>query len=218
VAQPDEDILHALETLLDTTGAAKEALVTAPAGGNELGTGPISANAIARSLAALSPEDAIVVDESVSTGGPILAAMAGARPHDLLKNVGGSIGFAMPAAVGTAVACPDRKTLCLQADGSAMYTLQALWTQVREKLNVTNVIFANRSYAILHRELANVQAGNPGPRALSMLDIGNPDLDWCALARGMGMEATRVTDMDEFNRALAAELKERRPGLIEVVM
>jgi acetolactate synthase-1/2/3 large subunit len=158
------------------------------------------------------------VDESVTSGAAILQMTVRAQRHDLLKNVGGSIGFAMPAAVGAAIACPDRKVICLQGDGSAMYTLQALWSQVREQLNVTNVVFANRSYAVLHRELQNVGAGVAGARALSMLDIGNPSLDWCALARGMGMESTRITDMAGFNRAFEASAKSSSPHLIEVVM
>jgi acetolactate synthase I/II/III large subunit len=140
------------------------------------------------------------------------------RPHDFMKNVGGSIGFGMPAAIGAAIACPDRKVLCLEADGSAMYTVQALWTQARERLNITTVIFANRTYATLKTELANVQAGKPGPKALDMLDIARPDLDWCAIAAGMGVAAARVGDMDGFNRELAAGLRSNSPHLIEVMM
>jgi acetolactate synthase-1/2/3 large subunit len=218
LARPDQDIVQLLDDLAQAVGApptpaqavAREAIAPAD--------GAVTAEALGQSIAALMPEDAVVSDESVSTGAAILKHTRAAAPHDLLKNVGGSIGFAMPAAVGAAVACPGRKVLCLQADGSAMYTLQALWTQARERLDVTTVIFANRSYAILHRELANVQAGAPGPRALGMLEIGDPDLDWCALARGMGVEAGRATDMASFNRLLAAGLAMSGPYLIEVAM
>src|SRR6266850_1120781 len=110
-----------------------------------------------------------------------------AQPHDWLSNMGGSIGMGMPVATGAAVACPDRKVICLEGDGSGMYTLQALWTQAREGLDVTTLLFANRTYAILRGELANVGAGNPGRKALDMLDLGHPDLDWVGLARSMGV-------------------------------
>ena len=113
--------------------------------------------------------------------------------------MGGSIGLGMPLATGAAVACPDRKVVCLEGDGSGMYTVQALWTQAREGLDVTTVVFANRTYAILRGELASVGAGTPGRKATDMLDIGRPDLDWVALARGMGVPASRATTADEFN-------------------
>jgi acetolactate synthase-1/2/3 large subunit len=142
----------------------------------------------------------------------------GSRPHDWLTNTGGSIGIALPLAVGAAVACPDRRVLCLEADGSGMYTLQALWTMAREGLDVTTVLFANRSYNILKTELANVGAGNPGRKALDMLDIGRPDLDWCALARGMGVSATRATDLGSFGAALERALGSDGPNLIELVL
>jgi acetolactate synthase-1/2/3 large subunit len=124
----------------------------------------------------------------------------------------------MPLATGAAVACPDRKVLCLEGDGSGMYTLQSLWTQAREGLDVTTVVFANRTYAILRHELAGVGAGTPGRKAADMLDIGRPDLDRVALARGMGVEATRATTSDEFNRQFAAALAIRGPRLIEVAL
>ena len=117
----------------------------------------------------------------------------------------------MPVATGAAVACPDRKVVCLHGDGGAMYTLQALWTQARESLDVTTVIFANRSYAILNIELARVGAGNPGPKALSMLDLHNPELDWVKLASGMGVEASRATSVEEFAAQFASAMKKSRP-------
>jgi acetolactate synthase-1/2/3 large subunit len=217
-AQPHEDIVAALQVLAEQVGADAHTSPVAEFNSGGAATGTSSAAALGQSIAALMPEQAILVDESVTSGAAILQMTVRARRHDLLKNVGGSIGFAMPAAVGAAIACPDRKVICLQGDGSAMYTLQALWSQVREQLNVTNVVFANRSYAVLHRELQNVGAGVAGARALSMLDIGNPSLDWCALARGMGMESTRATDMAGFNRAFEASAKSSSPHLIEVVM
>jgi acetolactate synthase-1/2/3 large subunit len=135
-----------------------------------------------------------------------------------MNNMGGSIGLGMPLATGAAVACPDRKVICLEGDGSGMYTVQALWTQARESLNVTTVVFANRTYAILRHELTNVRAGTPGRKAADMLDINRPDLDWVALARGMGVPATRATTAEEFNKHFAAALATQGPSLIEAVL
>ena len=141
-----------------------------------------------------------------------------AAPHDHLPLTGGSIGQGIPLAGGAAMACPDRKVICLHGDGGAMYTLQALWTQAREKLDVTTVIFANRSYAILNIELARVGAKNPGPKALSMLDLHNPTLDWVQLASGMGVEASRAETVEAFTSQLDSAIKQRGPRLIEVVL
>ena len=127
-------------------------------------------------------------------------------------------GRLLAVAVGAAVACPDRKVLSLQADGSAMYTIQALWTQARENLNITTVIFNNKSYAILRMELANVGAQNVGRKALDMLDLSRPDLDFVRLARGMGVPGERVETMDEFNAALARGLAVKGPYLVEAML
>jgi acetolactate synthase-1/2/3 large subunit len=135
-----------------------------------------------------------------------------------MTNTGGSIGIAMPLAVGAAIACPDRPVLCLSADGSAMYTLQALWTMAREKLNVTTILFNNRVYQILLGEYANVGAGNPGRRALDMLQIGRPDLDFVALAHGMGVPGVRVTSLDELVKAVRGGLASGGPNLVEVML
>src|SRR5262249_46371526 len=143
---------------------------------------------------------------------------AGAPPHDWLNNMGGSIGLGMPLATGAAVACPDRKVICLEGDGSGMYTLQSLWAQAREGLGGPTGGFPNPPHAVLRHRLAGVGAGTPGRKAADMLDIGRPDLDWVALARGMGVEAARATTADEFNRQLAAALGTRGPRLIEAVL
>ena len=143
---------------------------------------------------------------------------ANIEPHDHLALAGGAIGQGIPVATGAAVACPNRKVVCLHGDGGAMYTLQALWTQAREALDVTTVIFANRSYAILNIELARVGASEAGPKALSMLDLHNPELDWTKLASGMGVEASRVTSVEEFARQFASAMNDRGPRLIEVVL
>ena len=152
-----------------------------------LGSGALDPAGIASSLGHLLPEDAIVVNEAATSGFAIPAMTAGAAPHDWLDLTGGAIGQGLPTATGAAVACPDRKVVALEADGSGMYTLQALWTQAREGLDVTTVIFANGKYAILQVELMRVGVGNPGRKAMDMLDLSRPDLDWVALATGMGV-------------------------------
>ena len=131
---------------------------------------------------------------------------------------GGSIGYGLPTATGAAIACPDRRVINLQADGSAMYTVQALWTQVRENLDITTIILANRKYAILQIEFARVGAHNPGPKAMSMLDLTRPDLDWVSLAKGMGMSAWQADSAESFNQALERSLATPGPSLIEALV
>jgi acetolactate synthase-1/2/3 large subunit len=218
LATPAEDGLHALEWLADELGAAATPVAVNPAAPPERASGAVTPEALARSLGALLPDNAIVTDEGVTTGRGFFPSTHSARPHTWLANMGGSIGIGLPLATGAAIACPDRKVVALQADGSAMYTLQALWTMARESLDVTVALFSNRSYAILRGELANVGAGKPGQKALDMLDLGRPDLDWVSLARGMGVPATRVTDMDGFNRHFAEGLATPGPYLVEVAM
>ena len=164
------------------------------------------------------PDNAIVVDEGGTCGGGCAMSTRTSAPHDWLMLTGGSIGYGMPTATGAAVACPDRPVINLQADGSGMYTLQALWTQARENLNVTTIIFANRKYAILQIEFGRVGAHNPGPKAMSMLDLSNPELNWVSLAEGMGVAAWRATTLEEFNTALEAGLRHNGPALIEALV
>ena len=178
--------------------------------------GEITLSGLAAAVGARLPENAIVVDESMTSGRGMMAATRGASPHDWLGNTGGSIGIAMPLAVGAAVACPERKVLCLTADGSGMYTLQALWTMAREGLKVTTVVFANRDYAVLKREFSYLGVGNPGPQALDMFEIGRPDLDWVHLAKGMGVPARRVASLEDFMKALREGFESEGPSLIEV--
>jgi acetolactate synthase-1/2/3 large subunit len=135
-----------------------------------------------------------------------------------MQLTGGSIGQGLPLAVGAAVACPDRKVIALHGDGGAMYTNQALWTMAREKLDVTTIILNNSSYAILNIELARVGAQNPGPKALSMLDLGNPTINWTQLAQGMGVSAERVETAEAFRAALAHALAHKGPYLIEAML
>jgi acetolactate synthase-1/2/3 large subunit len=215
----EEDMEAALEALAAELGATG----TAPAGvaaprRPALPTGDITPAAIASILGAVLPENAIVVDESVTTGREFFPETAGAPPHDWINNRGGSIGYGMPVAIGAAIACPDRKVIALVGDGSAMYTLQALWTMAREALDVTVLIFANGTYQILRGELTNVGVRNPGPRAVDMLSIGRPDLDWVSLARGMGVEGSRAKTCDQLVKALSVGLRSKGPYLIEVAL
>jgi len=177
----------------------------------------LSAEAIGAILANQLPENAIVVDEAVTSGYWPSTLMATSAAHDWLEVCGGSIGGGMPTATGAAIACPDRKVVTLQADGSGMYSLQALWTQAREKLNITTIIFANSSYAILKHELDNVQAES-GQVAMDMMELDRPTLDWTAMASGMGVAGSRVDTVADFREALAQALEQQGPYLIEAVV
>jgi acetolactate synthase-1/2/3 large subunit len=184
----------------------------------DLPKGPLNPLTAGQVIAHYLPAGAIISDEGATAGGGVNHFAANVEPHDHLALAGGAIGQGVPAATGAAVACPDRKVVCLEGDGSGMYTLQALWTQARESLDVTTLIFANHSYAILNIELARVGAGVPGPKALSMLDLHNPELDWVKLASGMGVEASRATSAEEFAAQFGSAMKNRGPRLIEVVV
>lgn len=218
LARPGEDYTAALQALAEAISPKSVQTSVQAAEPPPLPKGEITLPGLAAVVGALLPENCIVVDESMTSGRSMLAVTKGARPHDWLVNTGGAIGIAMPMAIGAAVACPDRRVLCLSADGSGMYTLQALWTMARESLAITTIIFANRSYAILKGEFANLGGGMLGPLASNMLEIGRPDLDWSALAKGMGVPATRVTTLDAFAKALSAGLQMDCPYLIEVVL
>ena len=213
------DVAGALDALCDAVGARRERPEgVAQAGRPEVPDGRPDPDGIARVLGNLIPENAIVVDESVTTGRSFFGQTAGAPPHDWLNNRGGSIGYGMPVAIGAAMACPDRKVIALEGDGSAMYTVQSLWTMAREGLDVTVVIFANRSYRILHGELKNVGAANPGPRARDMLTLDRPELSWVDMARGMGVEGCRVESNADLADALRAGLASDGPYLVEVMI
>src|SRR3954469_8638328 len=181
-------------------------------------TGALTHASIAQAIAMAIPENAIVVDESITTGRQFFPPTAAAKPHDWLQNMGGSIGFSTPVATGAAVACPDRKVICMVGDGSAMYTLQSLWTQAREGLNVVTIVFANKIYQILRGEFDGVGAGEPGQRAQDMLKIDRPTLDFVSLAKGMGVPGRAVSTADDFVKALAEAMAVQGPRLIEVQM
>jgi acetolactate synthase-1/2/3 large subunit len=214
---------HDLEQALEALAIEVGALHTPPAGVGALTrpalpSGGLTLEGIAIVLAALLPEQAIVVDESVSSGRNFGAYMKNAAPHDWLNVRGGSIGFGLPTATGAAIGAPDRKVIALEGDGSAMYTLQSLWTMARENLDVLVLIFANRSYQILRGELASMGAGTPGRRAQDMLTLDRPALDWLSLAHGLGVEAGRATTLDELAQQMKPALARRGPYLIEVVL
>jgi acetolactate synthase-1/2/3 large subunit len=212
-----DDVVGALSALAEVVGAPADAASLAPASRPPRPIGALTAEAVANALGALLPEGAIVSDEANTSGLWAPAATAGAPRHDWLTLCGGAIGQGLPLATGAAVACPDRKVVALEADGSAMYTMQALWTHAREGLDVTTVIFNNRSYAILNLELSRVGA-EPGPKALDMLDLSRPDLDFVALATGMGVPASRATTAEELTEQLGRALAEPGPALVEAVL
>ena len=185
-------------------------------------SGRVDQYSIGKIVARYLPENAIVSDESATNGlGPALA-LATAQPHDVLSLTGGSIGQGLPVAGGAAVACPDRKVVCLHGDGGAMYTVQSLWTQARENLDVTTVIFSNRAYAILQVELSRTGAkdlmAEGDTKALSMFDLSNPDIDWVKMAEAMGVEAVRVSTLEDFSSAFQSAMKQHGPRLIEVLL
>jgi acetolactate synthase I/II/III large subunit len=219
LADASQDVVGALATLCQTLGATNTppAHVAEPHS-DARPTGPTDAVGIAAVLAQTIPDNAIVVDESVTTGRAFFPATAGAAAHTWLNNCGGSIGYGMPVAIGAALACPDRKVLALVGDGSAMYTVQSLWTMAREALDVTILIFANHSYQILRGELTNVGVQNPGPRAIDMLSLNRPNLNWVEMAQSMGVQATRVDDCTALMGAIETGLETPGPYLIEVTV
>jgi acetolactate synthase-1/2/3 large subunit len=218
LAGGSDDAIAALEALADAVDASATCETLAAPMRPDRPTGPLTPDSIGRALGALLPQDAIVSDEAATSGLSLAQHTAGAPAHDWLSLTGGAIGQGMPLATGAAVACPDRKVLCLQADGGAMYTIQALWTQAREGLDVTTVIFNNRSYAILNIELARVGAETGGTKAKEMLDLSRPDMDFVAIAQGLGVPATRATTAEEFTNQLEAALATRGPALIEAII
>jgi acetolactate synthase-1/2/3 large subunit len=220
LAVPGDDITAALQDLLSGVGGEGREAELQELSLPEPGVGDLSAETIGQSLACFMPEDAIVVDEGATSGIYCAIFSETARSHDWLNVTGGSIGFGLPAAVGAAIACPDRKVICLEGDGSAMYTIQALWTMARENLDVTVVIFNNRKYSILELEFSRTGArgGVPGPKAASTLDIGNPEMDFTAIAEGMGVSASRPTSAEEFNQQFTEAMAQKGPRLIDAVI
>jgi acetolactate synthase-1/2/3 large subunit len=210
--------VSALENLAEALGASSDLKALQDAARPGKPTGALTADAVAQAVGALLPEGAIVCDEANTSGLSIPAHTAGSAPHDWLCLTGGAIGIGPALATGAAVACPDRKVVSLEADGSALYTIQALWTQAREGLDVKTIIFNNRSYSILNMELDRVGAGSGGPKAKEMLDLSNPDIDFVSIATGLGVPATRAESADDVAIQLERALAEPGPALIEAVV
>lgn len=217
LATHHDDVDQVLDTLIAMLGADETQPEAQSFERCDSPEGALDANTAAMAIARHLPEDAVIVDEAITSGIALAPLTATARRHDWLNQTGGSIGWGLPAAVGAAIACPDRKVICLEGDGSAMYTLQALWTMARESLDVTVVIFNNRKYSILELEFARTGArgGVPGPNAASMLAIGQPDMDFVSMAAGMGVKATRATSAEEFNAQFEEAMREAGPRLID---
>ncbi len=219
VAGAEADLESTLEALADALGArTAPPQVNAPTYDGALPTGNITLEGLGALFNILIPENAIVLDEAVTSGRAFPVSSMGARPHDWMNIMGGSIGWGLAAATGAALAAPDRKVIALEGDGSAMYTQQALWTMARENLDVTIVIFANRAYKILVTELANVGAGAPGANARAMLTLDRPDLDWVTIAKGYGVAAGRAATLDELAVQFKRGLATPGPYLVELVM
>jgi len=217
LAAAEEDALGALEALAEALRAPK-AVDVSPAAPPPLPSGPLTPLTLGAVLAATQPEGAIIVDESATSGGPYGAAAPAAAPHTCLMLTGGAIGQGLPTAVGAAIACPDRKVVTLQADGSAMYTVQALWTMARESLNVTTILCSNRAYRILQIEAERAGIAEPGRHLRALTALEPPAIDWSGVARGLGVPAVRVDTADDFARHLARAVCEDGPSLIEAAL
>jgi acetolactate synthase I/II/III large subunit len=219
LVSPAADVAGSLDALVETLGAANANVSRQQAARPESPSGELTADKVCQAIGAVLPEGAIVSDEAQTSGVTLAGHTAGAPRHDVLALTGGAIGQGLPVAIGAAVACPDRPVFALEADGSAMYTFQSLWTMAREQLNVTVVIFNNRSYSILNIELQRVGAdAAAGPKAKSQLDLAGPDLDFVRLATGLGVPARRVDTAEELVPALERSVAEPGPHLIEVVV
>ncbi|MFN7944400.1 MAG: acetolactate synthase large subunit [Blastocatellia bacterium] len=218
LASPEEDAISALESLAEALNAPEDAGKFAPAAPPARPAGALTLESFAAAIAALQPEDAIIMDEGNTSSFAYGPLSASALRHSYLTQPGGAIGLGPPCATGAAVACPDRPVINIQADGSAMYTLQALWTQAREGLNVTTLICNNRSYRILGVELKRAGVDEFGPQARNLIGLTSPALDWVQMANGMGVPAVRVATADDLCRELERALTEAGPHLIEMML
>ncbi|MBW2212090.1 MAG: acetolactate synthase large subunit, partial [Deltaproteobacteria bacterium] len=218
LVEKDEDALASLQALVEAVGATNSEPKVQPADRPKLPKGKLNASKVCQAIGALLPANAIISDEAQTSGIKLSSFTAGAPRHDVLALTGGAIGQGLPVAVGAATAAPDRPVLALIGDGSAMYTIQALWTIAREGLDVTTIIFNNRSYAILNIELERVGARKVGPKAKAQLDLSEPAIDFVAMAQGMGVHARRVDTAEALNMALDKAFKTRGPHLIDAVV
>lgn len=218
LATPDEDGVYALQALADLLAAPERPVLVDRQISAASPTGELTAYTIGESIARHMPEHAIISDDAVTAGLPIYMQTKGAKPHDWLCLTGGAIGQGIPAAIGAAIASPGRKVLALTGDGAGAYTVQGLWTAVRENLDIVTVVFANNAYRILNIELARTKSGNAGPAARQLLNLGDPNMDWVAMAKGFGMPAVRCESAEDFDAALARALASSGPVLIEAAM
>ncbi len=217
LAAPVADVGDALDRLAEQLGCKDRAVEHKGGDVPTVGTGPIDPHSFACSLAALMPENAVVVDEAITFGGYCYPLTQYARKHDWLQLTGGAIGTGIPMSVGAAIGAPGRRVVTLQADGSAAYTVQGLWTQARERLDITTIIFSNRRYQILLLELANVGA-TPGNAAHRMMSLDDPAMDWVQIAQGFGVPAARAETMEELNALMARSFEQPGPFLIEAIV
>ncbi len=219
LATPEQDALASLDALAAALGASQAVPALQAAARPSRPRGRLTAPKVCKAIGAMLPERAIVIDEAITSGLMLGAMTAGGPRHDLITLTGGAIGQGLPNAVGAAIACPDRPVIALIGDGTAMYTIQALWTMAREQLNVTSIIFNNASYSVLNVELERVGANaSPGSKAKSQLDLRGPVLDFARLAQGMGVHAARADSAEAFCKALEYALSQPGPHLIEAVV
>jgi acetolactate synthase I/II/III large subunit len=219
LARADQDLVDALGALAEALGATAVQPPVAPAGPpSGPASGPLTPASIGAVLGETLPEQAIVIDESITSGRTFLGDTRASAPHDWILPTGGSIGFALPNAIGAAIACPDRQVVVLESDGSGLYSPQSLWTIARENLNVVVLVFANHRYQILRNEMASVGASGAGPKASSLLDLTNPVVDWVRLATSLGVEASRAQTIEELRTALAAVYAKTGPAVVELAL
>ena len=217
LAMPDEDILQALTDLTEKIGAPNTFTTQAMAE-YKVSSDELTPTTVGQIVSSRIPENTILVDEGISSGLELFVQTQNAPKHDWLAITGGSIGYGLPVCLGASIACPERKVVGLQADGSAMYTVQALWSMAREKTDVTVVLLNNSSYNILNVELYRTRAGEPNEKTLSMLDLSNPTIDWVKIAQGMGVSASRVNTVAEFDHEFSRAMDTHGPHLIEVIL
>ncbi|AGI24078.1 hypothetical protein H681_11040 [Pseudomonas sp. ATCC 13867] len=218
LATPAQDSTASLEKLVAALAAERATPMLQPAQRPGRPRGRLTAPKVCKAVGHLLPENAILIDEAITSGLMLSSMTAGAPRHDLITLTGGAIGQGLPNAIGAAIACPDRPVLALIGDGTSMYTIQSLWTMARERLNVTSIIFNNASYSVLNVELERVGAEQAGPKARSQLDLHGPVLNFAQLAQGMGVHGVRVSTAEELSKALEYALAHPGPHLIEAVV
>ena len=216
LARPEDDVERALDDLASTLDAPASFPAHASAAPAPPAAGPITAASLAQAIAAAQPEGAVVVDEGITSSGAYLPLSTGCPPSTYLALTGGAIGWGLPCATGAALGAPGRKVIALEGDGSGLYTIQSLWTQAREQLDVVNVVFVNDIYRILQIELQRAGIERPGPQGQALTDLARPSIDWSAIAKGFGVPWSRADTADGLYRELGRALAEPGPALIEV--